>query len=361
MIHRFIDQIVEGSPPFSAFEGSSGDGDVNIYRRHDEDAAGDATRYTNYNDGGATTDGMHNPVLAPDESRIAYTQASRATGFGEIWVVSNSPGSTPVQLVSDSTRWLMYPMWSPDSSTIVFSRGNAAGNIYGGTIETVSVGGGTPTVLYTPAANYRAYRPAYNSDGTRIAFMLSHETGADDGLWIMDADGTNATKVASITAYRLDGSQFGWSPFADRLVYDTGALAADIRLINGDGTGDTKINLGDPNGAGNRVGKFPWLDATGVVIASNQGDTFWRLYRLEDDGVTNGTVLSFAHGSANQAWMKQPLVYNDRIWFIEVASGASGGMLSSFALDGSDYTEHLDVNDATLLDDFSGGTGFEWQ
>ena len=351
------------SPPFSAFEGASGDGDVNVYRALRTDAAGDATAYTSYNDGGTTIEGIHDPVLSPNRSKIAFIGVQAATNLGALYVVNATPGSTPTLLEDDASTWINHPMWSPDSSTIIFTRGNAAGNIYGGTVETIPVTGGTPTVLYTPPAGYRAYRPAFNFDGTRIAFMRTQDAGADDGLWTANDDGTGTAEIVAFTSagYRLDGPQYGWSPYADRLVYEDGAAAPEVRIINGDGTGSTKINLGAPDGAGNRVGNFPWIAADAVVIASAQGDAFWRLYRCEDDGIANATALSFTNGSANQAWMKQPIVMGGRIWFIEVASGASGGMISSMALDGTGYVEELDVNDATLLADFSGGNGFYYQ
>lgn len=349
------------SPPFSAFEGSSGDGDVNIYRSCVGNPPGTPTAYTDYDDGGLTTDGMHNPVLSPDGTLIAYTQANASTGYGEIWVVANTPGSTPTQLVADSGRWLMYPMWSPDSSTIVFSRGNAAGNIYGGTIETVPAAGGSPTVLHTPATNYRAYRPAYSYDGAYIAFMVEHTTGADDGLWVMEDDGSNAAEIIGVTQYRLDGSQFGWANGSLALAYEDGATPAEVYVIDHDGTGQTKINTQDTDGAANRVGKFCWpADDSFVAITSNQGFGYWSLYRCETDG-SGDTSLNGSHGAMNQAWFKQAHIANSRVWFVETASGSNGGRIASVALDGTDYVENLDVNDDTQVDWLFGGNGFEWQ
>lgn len=349
--------IIEAiSPPFSDFEGSSGDGDVNVYRHHRSDAAGDATLYSDYADGGTTIEGIHDPVLSPDESKIAFIGVPAATNLGALYVVDNVPGSTPVQLEDDASSWINHPMWSPDSSTIIFTRGNAAGNIYGGKIETIPAAGGSPTVLYTPAANYRAFRPAYNFDGTRIAFMLTDLVSTDDGLWVMDDDGANATEVDAITEYRLDGPQLSWANSLDALVYEDGAASATVYKINGDGTGKTAL----VSAGGFRVGKFAWFPDDSFAICAWNSGSIWEFLKLELDG-SGDTQLNASHGAANQAWMKQPIIYRNRIWFIEVASGASGGMISSMALDGTDYVEELNVNDATLLDWFSGGTGFYYQ
>lgn len=350
------------SPPFSSFEGSSGDGDVNVYRHKATDAAGDATRFSDWDDGGSTIEGVHDPVLSPDGTMIAFIGVPVATNLGALYVVDNVPGSTATQLEDDASSWISHPMWSPDSTKIVFNRGNAAGNIYGGTIETIPAAGGSPTVLYTPAANFRAYRPAYSFDGNYIAFVLGHEVGSSDGLYVMEDDGSNPTEIDSTIEYALDGSQHGWANAELTLAYDDGTTAGrDVFVIAHDGTGKTKISVGATDGAANRCGKFCWLpDDAAVIFASNQIGTRYSLYRGETDG-SGVTSLNASHGPANQAWMKQPLVYNSRIWFIEVASGTSGGMIGSTALDGTDYIEELDVNDATLLDDFSGGTGFEYQ
>jgi Tol biopolymer transport system component len=358
MIHRHMCQppVDVYGPPFGAFEGTAGDGDVNVYRVGDEDPPGDATRITDWNDGGLTVEGVHDPALSPDETLIAFIGVPVSSSLGALYVVG-AEGGTATLLESDASTWVNHPMWSPDGTTIVFSRGNGAGNVYGGTVETIPAAGGSPTVLFTPSGSDKAYRPAYSYDGTRIAFMLE-KSGADE-LWVMDADGSPAASIATITAYRLDGPQVGWAPSADRLVFENGS--GEVRIINGDGTGSTKINLGAPDGADNRVGRFTWTAADKVVIASNQGLGYFSLYECDDDGVTSAVLLNASHGSANQAYMRQPQVYHDRVWFIEVASNGSGGMLASVALDGTDYIEELDVNDATLLDDFSGGNGFHFQ
>jgi len=291
---------------------------------------------------------------------IAFIGVPVGTNLGALYVVANAPGSTAVLLEDDPATWISHPMWSPDSSTIVFNRGGAPGNVYGGTVETIPAAGGTPTVLHTPSGSNLAYRPSYSFDGSRIAFMLGIPLAADE-LWIMDADGSNAGSVDTITAYRLDGSQHAWANTQDVLAYENGAGAARAYVINGDGTGKTEITADETSLTALRLGKFAWLpDDSGVIVVSDQGDGYFALYNLDPSGGTD-TRINFTNGSANQAWMRQPMVFERRVWFIEVASGASGGKIGSTALDGSDYVEELDVNDDTLLDDFSGGTGFEFQ
>lgn len=357
MIHRFVDllRVPVCSPPFSAFEGSSGDGDVNVYRRCRTNAAGDATRYSDYDDGGATLDGIHDPVLSPDRTTIAFIGANASTGLGELYVVANVPGSTPVMLEDDAITWIHHPMWSPDSSTIVFTRGGSASNLYGGTVESIPAAGGTPTVLYSPGGSDLAYRPAYSYDGAYIAFLKA--ISGNDELWVMEADGSNAGSIATLSgSYRLDGSQFAWANGELTLVYDNGALLTTVYSIAYDGTGQTSL-IGS---ASFRVSKFAWAPDDSFVVVTRNNGTFWEIMRVELDG-SGGTVLDFTHGAPNQTWFRQAFVFENRIWFIERASSLSGGMIASLALDGTDYVEELDVTDDTLLAWFSGGTGFEHQ
>jgi len=350
------------SPPFTAHDIPTDS--FNVFRSCEGDAAGDPTAFTDWADGGVTLEGAFNPVLSPDSTKIVYTQMNVATGLGELWVVNNSPGSTPTAVLTSATEWLNTPMWHPDSDRIVYTRGASGGDFYGGTIETLLISVGTPSVLYTPTGSQRAYRPSYNFDGSRIAFMLDTTGGSGThDLIVMDDDGSNVNVVDGSCTYRLDGSQWSWANTQDVLAYENGRTGGAIacKVVNGDGTGSTKISVGDLDLTSMRMGKFAWpSDDSFVEIASNQGDGYYASYRAETNG-SGSTRLQFTHGSANQAFMRQHMIYNSRIWFIEVASGTSGGTIGSTALDGSDYVESLDVNDAAIINDFSSGEGFEYQ
>ena len=349
-------EIVLCGPPFSAYEGSSGDGDVNIYRACVGNAAGDATKITNYNNGGATTDQMSNPVLSPDGLKIAFEQWNASSGFAEIWVVSRTPGSTASAVVVDGSHHCRTPQWASDSDTILYTRG---GTGEGGAIETISVSSGSPTVLKTPVAGFSFWRPSFNFDDSRIAYWNSKDVGNDtaEGPWIMDADGSNAAQAHASLNYLVDGSQHAWARASDVLAYTDGT---SVWKINGDGTSETQINSnGAIAGLPVRLSFAAWAAADAFIVATGSNGSQWRLHRIETDGSTS-SLLNTTHGAMNQGSLKQAFVFSSRVWFIETGSSNNGGKIGSTAMDGSDYRVDLDVNLSTILDWLGGGAGFEW-
>jgi hypothetical protein len=345
--------VVAGSPPFTVLQL---DGSLNVFEAVAGDPPGTPTAITNNSDGGAVYDDANNPVLSPDGSRVAFMMAPAAVGRSALFTVANAPSSSATLLLQDVANWLLHPSWSPDGTKIVYTRGIAGA--FRGAVEVISASGGAPTVLYTPAAANGAFRPAYNHDGTKIAFLLDKNLGAGVGLIVMNADGSGATQIATINAYRFDGSQFGWANNADVLAYDDGASSCFV--INADGTGQTLVNTGGIAGGAVRCSKRCWLpDDSAIVVTCNAGSG-WQLFRLALDG-SGSTLLNAAHAAANQGWMKQAFVHNGRLYFIEGASGTNEGLLSSVALVGNDYRVETDLTAGSVGDFFYGGTGFEWQ
>jgi Tol biopolymer transport system component len=351
----FLDVI---SPPFSDFE--IADGDTNVWRRSRSEAAGQATSYTDWDDAGSTLSEIFNPVLSPDETMIAYV--GRLAGNMALYVCDNVPDSPSTLLDSDGSVNLNTPMWSPDSSTIVYTRGDGVVT-YGGTVESIPATGGSPTVLYNPPANYSAFRPAYSFDGDFIAFGIVH-TGADDGLWVMEDDGTNPVEIDGTFKYQFQGSQFGWANAERTLAFydNAGGTNGDAWTIAHDGTGKTQITTGATSASQISCSKTCWVpDDSEVIIASNQGvGGFMSVYTCDPGG--GGETLLYNGGPSTSSYWRTTFIYNNRIWFIKDISSANTGTIWSSNLDGTGLVEELDVNAGTpIIDWFSSGTGFEFQ
>jgi len=130
---------------------------------------------------------------------------------------------------------------------------NTTGNIW-----VVNADGSAPTPLTNlTAATAESARPAWSPDGSRIAFDSQRALDLSDNantnftgnIWVVNADGSGATALTKITAASFS-SDAGWSPggnkifFASRNALDgsNAAIGAfNIWVVNADGTGATTL------------------------------------------------------------------------------------------------------------------------
>lgn len=178
-----------------------------------------------------------------------------------------SDGSGETEL----TEWMgdapIYSTWSPDGTRIAFSLRGGKATGFNTDIFTVDVESGETTRLTTDER--RDLSAAWSPDSQRLAFVRTGRTG---GLFVMDADGSNAqrliggiqgepvwspdgawiatadgnpyrdiwvttpdgTGVANITHSRADELQFAWSPDSERLVF-ANYYRGSIVVIDRDG------------------------------------------------------------------------------------------------------------------------------
>jgi len=101
------------------------------------------------------------------------------------------------------------------------------------------------------------YLPTWSRDGTKLAFWSWHEAGPAD-LVVVDADGKNATTVASTTGlpyatleWSVDGAEIMYGAVVPELVSDgypcseTAACGARLFVAATDGSGSRQV--GDPD------------------------------------------------------------------------------------------------------------------
>jgi TolB protein len=272
------------------------------------------------------------------------SDALNANSAFNIWVMNaDGTGRTPVTGLTvpepDSSWTSQEPIWSPDSTKMVFlSNGaldgtdalnpNRVFNLWAAKADGSGV---VPLTRLSSNGVWQSY-PAWSPDGARIAFMAQRALdGSDAGsptnaenLWTINADGSSATPLTRFTAsgfmfypvWSPDGSKIAFG--ADLALDGSDALntngAANVWTINANGTGafpvtrltTTGINFVLPltwSPDGKRIGFTSQRAVDGGDAANPSGQTNVWVLNADGSGAMPLTRLtSGSAGSALPAW-----------------------------------------------------------
>jgi len=181
------------------------------------------TRLTGYQAGNAE------PTWSPDGTRIAYT---RGDGHDNEIFVIDADGSGKTQLTDNEVTDLD-PNWSPDGTEILYTTSIPApdGGDAGVAINVMSTDGSFLRAL-TDGSRYDG-APRWSPDGSAVLFVGIVFTGPGDvALWVVNADGTNESRLAASDLYPA------WAPDSSRIVFPR---EGDIYVISADGAGETRV------------------------------------------------------------------------------------------------------------------------
>ena len=207
-----------------------------------------------------TTDSTRDPVRLTDADEYASTFAWSADGkrFSyESWtdpqrgpitiVVRDADGSKPVVITEPfepTPRGIKpgYHVWSPDGSRIIYwaDRPDAAdeetpcflGFFCGQRIWTAPTDGSEPAqVIGDPELD--AWAPVWTPDGESIIFGGSPaRSGADYGIYRMDADGENVERIGDLAGDGMSFEHIAISPDGASVAVTIGTQEQDVYLVD---------------------------------------------------------------------------------------------------------------------------------
>lgn len=330
-------------------------------------------------------DEPNNPVLSPDGQWIAWDDNFPGpNGEGRIRVISaaavaGSPAYADLSADDAAGGWHLHPSWHPDSDQIVFVWGRQG---FQGDIQIVQrTDPQNPTTIYTNpdpsgSTGWGVYRPQFNRDGTKVAWIRDKNAAAadgNDGLWVADADGTNLTQLddfgGGLNGYLFDGDQFCWGP-GDVIYYveyvGNGATQQQLCKINADGTGKTTLSTDGTTSlhpcrinARSLAPDDSFL--IGTCMTSVDFANSWDFYRWELDGSGGsllGTLAADGKSLGNTQNFRNCYVHVDgRVYYVY---GQSQGQIASFLPDGSDWQLDVDLGVNMDGDQFYTGTAIQW-
>src|SRR5213078_4789795 len=135
-----------------------------------------------------------------------------------------------------STSELGQPAWSPDGLKFAVTDFNFL------RIYLINVDGSNRTQITQPTTDWDAdYEPAWSPDGSKITFTRGTDcfSGCEtEHLWVVNADGSNPTKLTDTLA-----NTHAWSPDGTKIIF--GSQRGDLFVMNPDGSSLTNITNTD--------------------------------------------------------------------------------------------------------------------
>lgn len=261
----------------------------------------DGTGQTVITANGAKED--RNPVFSPDGSKIAF---DRMQGFGTNIYIMNADGTNQVALTTGGDTSFQVvnssPSFSPDGTKLAFASNrnglrkleiwimnvDGTGLVQLTTNVQLSSDSGGPVFSNDGA-------PAWSPDGSRIAFVSTRDGLTDFELYVMNADGSNPTRL---TDNPVDDRSPTWSPDSQRIAFNTSGLSTiGINIVNRDGTNAVNVT--------HDGGEPAWSpDGLKLAYVASDPNTFFKagIFLINIDGTNTFKVTNNQFSCRSPKW-----------------------------------------------------------
>jgi Tol biopolymer transport system component len=295
-------------------------------------------------------DSAERPISEAQASPTGVVGAGRANGLIALGcgyhICTMSPDGTNItDLTKPDDPGIVLaaygPVWSPDGTKIAFY-GYPRGAVRGGAnydVYLMNADGSAVTNLTTSPADVASWfsqlNPKWSPDGTKIAY------DGDDGLYVMNADGWDQTRVAA-------GQDASWAPDGSRIAFQG---PNGIATVAPDGTGLLELTGG--------VGfdGFPAYSPDGGEIAYYHGQGSDRaIVVMNADGSDQTPVAAFqADTMGRPVWSPDgsilafDLYFTDQTWDIYAVNSDGSGLADLAGDPNRDETDPVWAPDGTTI------------
>ncbi len=209
----------------------------------------------------ATRELTPTPTPEPAVQRIAYIGTDL-----DVWII-NADGSGQQKLLDIETEpgdSVHNIRWSHDGSKFTVTKRGSEDVIYIVSAE----GSGHTRLTDYPAADVG---PVWSPDGAEIAFLSDRDVQLTFDIYVMNADGSNVTRLTTVGAGR-----FAWSPDGSRIAFASSCPPGGIHVINADGSGLTSVSDVpasdvDWSADGRRLAYLQFVEARGIGCGLYRG------------------------------------------------------------------------------------------
>lgn len=200
-----------------------------------------------------------NSDWSPNGARIAYDVVPDSDALPDVWVM-NANGSGQVRLTSNDW-WEAFPSWSPDGQWIAMDSDGPSYPETQGIWMMQPDGTDLTRVTAIPAGIAFDSEPAFSPDGSQLAFTRFRGTckfpnrnrfiaaGCTSAIHLVNADGSGLERL---TPWGNAVASPDWSPDGTRIAYhrccDSGKQGQklDVYVMRADGSGDRRLTKNPP-------------------------------------------------------------------------------------------------------------------